>query len=211
MFVADQGPHQVPQSSLFDAWSDADTRSGPDRDFTGLTRAQLSDGAWLDHAPGWLQGDASLYEDLAAAVAWSQPDVKMYDRTVTTPRLVARLDPGDHTALAEMVEVLSDRYRVRLEHVSANWYRNGADSVAWHGDRIARDRDTAIVATVSLRGPRAFRYKPVGGGRASGLMLGHGDLVVMGGSFQRTWRHAIPKTTATVPPRIVVMFRHSYD
>jgi alkylated DNA repair dioxygenase AlkB len=210
MFVPDE-PRETTQASLFDAWSDTTTRPRPDARFTGLVRAELSHGAWLDHAPRWLEGDAALYDDLTGAGSWAQPDVKMYDRTVTTPRLVARLDPQDHPALAGMVEVLSDRYGVRLEHISANWYRNGADSVAWHGDRIARERDTATVATVSLRGPRAFRYKPAAGGPASGLTLGHGDLVVMGGSFQRTWRHAVPKTKAVVPPRIVVMFRHSYD
>jgi alkylated DNA repair dioxygenase AlkB len=34
-----------------------------------------------------------------------------------------------------------------------------------------------------------------------------GDLLVMGGSCQRTWRHAIPKV-ASAGPRISVTFRH---
>lgn len=195
------------QASLFDE----EEMPAPDPDFTGRTRLELAEGAWLDHVPRWLRGDAALFDALAGAAGWRQPDVKMYDRTVTTPRLVASLDPGLHPALATMVEVLSDSYDARLDRVSANWYRDGSDSVAWHGDRIARERDTAVVATVSLRGPRAFRYRPATGGAASGLVLGHGDLVVMGGSFQRTWRHAIPKTTRPVPPRMVVMFRHAYD
>jgi alkylated DNA repair dioxygenase AlkB len=37
--------------------------------------------------------------------------------------------------------------------------------------------------------------------------LGHGDLIVMGGSCQRTWEHAIPKTARQVGPRVSVQFR----
>ena len=43
--------------------------------------------------------------------------------------------------------------------------------------------------------------------RRCGFQLGHGDLVVMGGSCQRTWEHAIPKTARPVGPRISVQFR----
>jgi alkylated DNA repair dioxygenase AlkB len=40
------------------------------------------------------------------------------------------------------------------------------------------------------------------------LALGMGDLVVMGGTSQRTWLHAVPKV-ATAGPRISVAYRHS--
>ena len=43
--------------------------------------------------------------------------------------------------------------------------------------------------------------------RRQELPFGHGDLLVMGGSCQRTWEHAIPKTARTVGPRISVQFR----
>ena len=36
--------------------------------------------------------------------------------------------------------------------------------------------------------------------------MGHGDLVVMGGSCQRTWEHAVPKV-ASAGPRVSVQFR----
>ena len=39
------------------------------------------------------------------------------------------------------------------------------------------------------------------------IEMGHGDLVVMGGSCQRTWEHAIPKTAKPVGPRISIQFR----
>lgn len=181
-----------------------------DRDFTRLLRRELADGAWVDYAPGWLAGDEALLELIAERAHWSSPEVKMYDKVVKTPRAVASVDVAWHPLLGEMVNVLSARYQKQLHRVSAGFYRDGRDSVAWHGDRVARERDEAIVATVSLGGPRRFLLRPAAGGASISYSLGQGDLIVMGGSCQRTWRHAVPKV-ASAPPRIALMFRHEYD
>ena len=87
-------------------------------------------------------------------------------------------------------------------------YRDGNDSVAWHGDRIARESaaDT-MVAILSLGAVRPFALRPKSGGPGLRLQIGHGDLLVMGGSCQRTWQHAIPKTTRCLGARISVQFR----
>jgi alkylated DNA repair dioxygenase AlkB len=199
------------QRSIFDEIATDRRAPAADASFDNAVRHHLSDGAWIEFAPRWLVADGLLFDDLVDSLDWSQPEQRMYDRNVVTPRLVARCDASAHPAIQHLSELLSDRYGRRLDRIGANWYRDGNDSVAWHGDRIARDLPSATVATVSLRGPRDFRYQPAGGGTSRRLSLGHGDLVVMGGSFQRTWRHSIPKTTRPVPPRMVVMFRHAYD
>lgn len=178
-----------------------------DSEFGGTERIELADGAWLDVQRGWLDGDESLFAVLRERVAWEQPELRMYDRIVKTPRLVGRIDTGLHPEIEAMSESLSRRYDVPLDRLSAGYYRNGSDSVAWHGDRIARDLAFATVATVSLGGPRTFLARPVAGGSSLRWSLGRGDLVVMGGSFQRTWRHSVPKA-ASAPPRIALMFRH---
>ncbi len=180
-----------------------------DPDFRSLQRQWLGSGAWVDYAPGWLEGDESLFELIADRAEWSSPVVRMYDRMVQTPRLNAAVDSSWDARIEEMIELLSDRYRVRLDRVSAGYYRDGNDSVAWHGDRIARDLPEATVATVSLAGPRRFLLRPKGGGSSVSFSLGHGDLIVMGGSCQRTWEHTIPKV-ASARPRIAVMLRHEY-
>ncbi len=182
----------------------------PDASFGALVRHQLDELAWVDHAAGWLAGDEELYSVLCDAVDWRQPRVHMYDREVLTPRLVGSVDAAIHRVIGEMRELLSERYGVRLDRISAGHYRTGADSVAWHGDRIARDLPSATVATVSLLGPRRFRLRPKGGGSGPAWSLGHGDLVVMGGSCQRDWEHCVPKVSQA-PPRIALMFRHAYD
>jgi alkylated DNA repair dioxygenase AlkB len=81
--------------------------------------------------------------------------------------------------------------------------------VAWHGDTIGRGRtEDTMVAILSLGTPRPLLLRPRGGGvRPLRFEVGHGDLLVMGGSCQRTWEHAVPKTSQPVGPRISVQFR----
>jgi alkylated DNA repair dioxygenase AlkB len=87
-------------------------------------------------------------------------------------------------------------------------YRDGRDSVAWHGDTHGRSAhcDT-MVAIVSFGSPRNLLLRPRAGGDSRRFPLGHGDLIVMGGSCQRTWEHAVPKTARAVGPRVSVQFR----
>ncbi|MDP9495511.1 MAG: alpha-ketoglutarate-dependent dioxygenase AlkB [Actinomycetota bacterium] len=193
------------QPSLF-----GDTAPSPDDGFAALERIDLDPLSWLDFAPGWLAGDTRLFDFLTKTVQWQQPEVRMYEKMVRTPRLVGQVDPDSHPVLQSMADLLSDRYRIRMDRVSAGWYRIGADSVAWHGDRIARELPHSIVATVSLGGPRRFLIRPQGGGESRAFDLGAGDLLVMGGACQRLWEHTVPKV-ASAPPRIALMFRHSYD
>ncbi|MFC8275847.1 alpha-ketoglutarate-dependent dioxygenase AlkB [Streptomyces sp. NPDC057271] len=199
------------QGSLFD--QGADIRPGP---LDGVRRTALDGGAWVDHLPGWFLGADALFEVLAADVPWQAEERKMYDTVVAVPRLLAYYREGSplpHPALVEARETLSAHYASELGEpfVTAGLclYRDGRDSVAWHGDRTGRSatHDT-MVAILSLGDPRDLALRPRGGGPvALRLPLGHGDLVVMGGSCQRTWEHAVPKTSRAVGPRISVQFR----
>jgi len=183
-----------------------------DTGFHGVRRRELTDGAWVDHVPGWCRGADELFADLLAETPWGpQRSVRMYDRIVCEPRLTHRWGLADcPDPLRAMASVLSARYGVEFTQVGANLYRDGADSVAWHGDRVARELPEAVVALVSLGAVRPFRLRPHGGGAAVGWLPGPGDLLVMGGSCQRTWQHAVPKC-ATAGPRISVQFRHAYQ
>lgn len=179
-----------------------------DATFRALRRTSLSDGAWIDHCPGWVAGHERLMDRLVESTRWQKLRQPMYDRVVDVPRLVASLPedgPGD-PFLETMSDALAARYGTKLPHVGLALYRDGNDSVAWHGDRVGRDLPEALVATVSLGEPRRFGLRPAAGGASRWLMLGWGDLLVMGGSCQRTWRHAIPKV-AHAHPRVVIAFR----
>ncbi|WP_181782843.1 alpha-ketoglutarate-dependent dioxygenase AlkB [Pseudonocardia pini] len=182
-----------------------------DGGFGGLVRHELGTGAWVDLAPGWLRGADDLFDRLLRDTPWAQRDVRMYERTLPEPRLTHRWSTPEapDPVLGEAAALLSARYGVEFTQVGANLYRDGADSVAWHGDRVARERDTAVVALVSLGGVRPFRLRPHGGGASVGFLPGPGDLLVMGGTCQRTWQHGVPKVRSAAA-RISVQFRHLY-
>lgn len=181
----------------------------------GMRRTQLSRGAWVDVRPGWLAAGDELFATLVSDVPWHAERRPMYDRVVDVPRLTRFYgadEPLPHPLLAEARDALSRHYAAELGEpfVTAGLclYRDGRDSVAWHGDRIGRSRDTdTMVAILSLGSSRTLALRPRDGGNSLRYPLAHGDLVVMGGSCQRTWDHAIPKTSEPVGPRISVQFR----
>ena len=180
-----------------------------DGTFAGLHRLQLSDRSWLDHQEGWLAGSEELLVALLRAVPWQQHRRRMYERVVDEPRLSVWYPAGvtwPHPVLAGVSALLSARYGRPLERLSMNLYRNGADSVAWHGDRLWRHDPEPPVAIVSLGSPRPFLIRPKGGGPSRSFSLGWGDLLVMGGRCQQEFDHAVPKVSRA-DVRLSVMYR----
>jgi alkylated DNA repair dioxygenase AlkB len=174
-------------------------------------RVALAEGAWVEHLRCWLSGADELFTTVADIVKWQSPMVRMWDKQLQQPRLNGSLMPGDRPAMVEeMRAALSERYDQEFLAIGANLYRDGRDSVAWHGDRVARTMPSATIAIVSLGGPRRFLLRPKGGGPSVRYDLASGDLLVMGGSCQRTWQHSVPKV-ARAEPRLSLTFRHHYD
>jgi len=185
-------------------------------DLVPLQRTSLTHGAWVDVLPGWVSGSDDLFVKLVEEVPWHAERRQMYERVVDVPRLLSWYGEGavlPDPLLAEARERLSKHYRRELGSDFATaglcYYRDGNDSVAWHGDTIGRGRwQDTMVAIVSLGAARRLSLRlRGGGGRPLAFNLGHGDLIVMGGSCQRTWEHAILKTARPVGPRISVQFR----
>jgi alkylated DNA repair dioxygenase AlkB len=136
----------------------------------------------------------------------------MYDRVVDEPRLTSWQKIHEQPSvsrqwLEEARESLSDRYGVQFDSVGLNLYRDGADSVAWHRDRIPAEIVDPVVALVSLGEPRSFLLRPQGGGKSRSFRLGQGDLLVTGGQAQRRFEHSVPKVK-TSGPRMSIAFRH---
>ena len=203
------------QGSLFDA---VDAPAPVWRPLEAARRTQLTAGAWVDHLPGWLAGGSDdLFARLSSEVPWRAERRQMYDREVDVPRLLAFYGEDatlPDPLLTEARSRLSAHYSTELGEgfrtAGLCLYRDGSDSVAWHGDRIGRGRSAdTMVAILSLGETRRLMLRPESGipGSTHGFALGHGDLVVMGGSCQRTWQHAVPKSTTPCGPRISVQFR----
>ncbi len=182
-----------------------------------VQRHTLGQGAWLDHLPGWMTGSEAVLDVLLGDIGWRADRRQMYDREVAVPRLLRWYGAGEplpHPLLAEARAALDRHYVPELGEpfVSAGMclYRDGRDSVAWHGDRLGRARSAdTMVAILSLGETRKLMLRPESGGsgQTRSFLLGHGDLVVMGGSCQRTWEHCIPKTERPCGPRISVQYR----
>jgi alkylated DNA repair dioxygenase AlkB len=157
-----------------------------------------------------------VFEQLVRTVPWRAEKRQMYDKVVAVPRLLCFY--GEDAPLPDPVltaarTALSAHYEPELGEpfrtAGLCLYRDGRDSVAWHGDTIGRgSREDTMVAILSLGTPRPLLLRPrEGGSRPLRFEVGHGDLLVMGGSCQRTWEHAVPKTSQPVGPRISVQFR----
>jgi len=188
-----------------------------------VRRTPLTHGAWVDHRPGWLTGSGEVFARLSSSVPWRAERRYMYDRMVAVPRLLCFYgedEPLPDPVLTAARQALNEHYQAELgeEFRTAGLclYRDGRDSVAWHGDTIGRGQtEDTMVAILSLGAPRALALRPrtrsdsgqPGGSRSMRFEVGHGDLLVMGGSCQRTWEHAVPKTAQPVGPRISIQFR----
>src|SRR6266536_9265 len=180
-----------------------------------VRRTVLGNAAWIDVRPSWVAQADALFDRLVHVVHWRAEKRHMYDRIVDVPRLLcfyAEDQPLPDPVLHEARQALCEHYGQELGEPFATaglcLYRDGRDSVAWHGDTIGRGRtEDTMVAIVSVGAPRALLLRPRGGGPTRRHDLGHGDLLVMGGSCQRTWEHAIPKTARAAGPRISIQFR----
>ena len=173
-------------------------------------------GAWVDLRPGWLAGSGAVFGALVETVPWRAEKRHMYDRVVDVPRLLCFYGedvPLPHPLLAA---ALAGAERALRGGAGRAVPDRGAVPVPGRaGQRgLARRHDRA---GLRVRTPwwRSCRWARRGrsccgrGAAAPSLRyeVGHGDLLVMGGSCQRTWEHAVPKTAQAVGPRISVQFR----
>lgn len=192
-------------------------RPSVDPTFARLERRELAGGAWVEVVTGWLTGADVVFHELVDRLTWRQHTVPMYDRLVEEPRLTSWWNlangPEPMAVLATARQVLSRRYGRAFSSIGCNLYRDGRDSVAWHGDRLI-DKHDATIAIVSVGEPRALQLRPrpgcaaSAGARSLSFALGEGTLLVMGGTCQATWQHCVPKTSRHTGPRMSITFRH---
>ena len=177
-----------------------------------VKRVELGNEAWVDTMTGFVRGGDTLLTTLVSTVALTTGRRPMYDNMVDVPRLSAHL-PTDHLesavpVIGDIAAKLGTRYCKAFTRVGINLYRNERDSVAWHADKIGRVMYQPIVGLVSLGAARPFLLRPLGGGQSRRFVLGSGDLLVMGGTCQHRFEHAVPKLTRPTAPRLSITFRH---
>ncbi|HEU4362342.1 MAG TPA: alpha-ketoglutarate-dependent dioxygenase AlkB, partial [Mycobacterium sp.] len=141
--------------------------------FAHQERRRLAGGAWIDVRAGWLTDADDVFGALRSAIPWRAERRQMYDRVLDVPRLVSfhdlTVEDAPHPLLSRLRRRLNDIYAGELGEpftsVGLCLYRDGADSVAWHGDTIGRARTAdTMVAIVSLGATRTLALRPRGGG-----------------------------------------------
>ena len=198
---------------------------------TGWQRVDLDADADVALWPQWLPGDEaeSTFTALHAIIPWETHRLRLFGREVDAPRLSCWIgDP--HTSyvysgtrfepspwpplLSSLRERLQQTCDARFNSVLANLYRDGRDSMGWHSDDEPELGTHPLIASLSLGAERRFRLrrrlprtvKPSPADTVN-LLLPPGSVLRMAGATQRLYRHDLPKTRATVGPRINLTFR----
>jgi alkylated DNA repair dioxygenase AlkB len=172
------------------------------------------------YAPAWVPDAERLFAELVEAIDWEQKDITIAGRTVPTPRLTCWMGEAAYTysgvrnepkplppALQDLRHRLEAETGTELNSCLANLYRDGRDSMGYHSDDEPELGPRPTIASVSLGAARRFLIRRVATGERWTLDLGAGDLLIMAGESQADYRHAVPKTTRPVGPRMNLTFR----
>lgn len=189
------------------------------------TAGEAPDAADLVLVRDWLEpGPADVLADgLSRVLPWQVHRVRLFGREVDSPRLSCWMgDPGavyrysgvrhEPHPWAEALLPIRDRLvretGVAFNSALANLYRDGRDCMGWHSDDEPELGVQPVIASLSLGATRRFvlkhRRDP---GRKLAFDLAHGSLLVMRGDTQGDYRHALPRTSKPVGPRINLTFR----
>ena len=166
----------------------------------------------IRYFPGFLPDElaSAWFDELKTAVAWEAQRRPMYDRIVDVPRLVASYrfeDDGIPAPLIDGVQRVRRHLNEPFNAVGLNFYRDGNDSVAPHGDKLHMLKEGHPIALVSLGSPRRMAIRDNASRKALHIDLEPGSLLVMSHASQLTHEHGVPKTKAPVGPRISLAYR----
>ncbi|MGV0056559.1 alpha-ketoglutarate-dependent dioxygenase AlkB family protein [Stutzerimonas xanthomarina] len=185
---------------------------------------ELAD-ADLRYFPRWVDADLAdgWLSELSTQTPWSQPQIKLYGRSIAVPRLVAWYGDADahyrysgftHEPLAWTPLLADIRQRVqqqvgqRLNGVLLNYYRDGQDAMGWHSDDERELGQQPLVVSLNLGATRRFDFRRKGASRIEySISLEHGSLLVMSGLTQHYWQHQIARTRKVRAPRLNLTFR----
>ena len=195
-----------------------------------MSRIELVLGAWVELREGWLAEPVAreLEDVLLRDLVWEQRHILLFGKRILQPRLIGwagelpyrysgqtleprpwpkALEPLCATLHARLAELSG----VDFNHVLINRYRDGKDSMGYHADAEPELGPDPVVACLSLGQTRGFSLRPHARGSAQRPMhlpLTQGSLLIMGGTCQRHYRHAVPRDPHAAPgERISLTFR----
>ncbi|NTS77596.1 alpha-ketoglutarate-dependent dioxygenase AlkB [Catenovulum sp. SM1970] len=174
------------------------------------------------------QAQSDQYYHQLYELNWQQVSIEVYGKSVLTPRLQSFYgDEGlsytySNTLfkalpwqapllnIKRQVEKLSRDilgYEPIYNAVLGNLYRNGQDNMGWHADDETELGKECVIASLSFGATRDFKFKHKSTGEQLNLALTHGSLLLMAGTTQTFWYHALPKRMKVNSPRFNLTFR----
>jgi alkylated DNA repair dioxygenase AlkB len=183
----------------------------------------LARGAWIAFDKAWLDGAEAdaLLRTLISNQPWEHRPIVVAGREILQPRLISwagelpyrysgqTLPPREaDPVLADLLARASAALGVPFNHVLLNRYRDGRDHMGFHADSEPELGTCPTIGALSLGARRRFVIARKGRRRArKNYRLTHGSLMVMGGTMQHTWYHAVPKDAECSQERVNVTFR----
>lgn len=182
----------------------------------------------LRYFPRWVDADLAdqWLLELSARTPWSQPQIRLYGRSIAVPRLVAWYGDADAQyrysgltheplpwtpLLAEIRQRVQQEVGAALNGVLLNFYRDGQDAMGWHSDDEPELGREPMVVSLNLGAIRRFDFRRKGTSRIEhSLNLEHGSLLVMRGPTQHYWQHQIARTRKVSEPRLNLTFRQLF-
>ena len=165
------------------------------------------------------------FEHLNEQLAFEQQDIVMFGKKIAIPRLESfhslngetygysgkRLESKPFDQVLSAIKIrIEESFRLLFNSVLVNLYRNENDSNGWHADDEKELGLNPVIASLSLGFTRRFQLKHKESSTTHSLLLGSGDLVIMGGALQHFWKHQVPKEKFICGPRINLTFRFIY-
>lgn len=181
--------------------------------------------AGLYYIPDFLSATQADYYlgALKRDAQWEQKSIRIFGKSIPEPRLTAwygdaeasytysgiKMEPlAWFDALNNLRMLAETNCHTVFNSALLNYYRNGDDSMGWHRDNEKELGTQPIIASVSLGESRTFQVRHHSNKKLKyELELAHGSLIVMSGTMQENWQHAVPKRKKIKGERINITFR----
>lgn len=185
----------------------------------------LDSGAKIQYTPGYIPPNHAerLFRELRENITWKQQSIVFMGRTIAVPRLIAyfaddcsmtysysgqTLQPLNwHPAVLAIKDLIEKTTGSKFNVCLLNFYRNGRDSLSWHSDNEKEFGEDPTIASLTLGSQRDFMIRRNVDRQKWIWKLGPGDLLIMSGTVQKLFMHAIPKR-AKADERINLTFRY---
>ena len=155
-------------------------------------------------------------------IAWRNDEAVIFGRHIVTKRKVAWYGDRSYSyaysgkvrdalpwtrELRELKKVVEGICGGVFNSCLLNLYHNGDEGMAWHSDDEKTLEPDGAIASLSLGAERKFSFRHRGTRETVSVQLEAGSLLVMHGTTQTHWMHALPKTKKVTLPRVNLTFR----